>query len=510
MLATALCAHPPAAGGVAGAFGACGCAASAGRAQEPPYAELEETFKRRLDLGAAAPAGALDRAPAPLRVCLLQVFSLAGAQVCELRVGPSALVIKVKRRIARACKIPAGEQRLVFAGELMHDDATLEQCGLAGDAIDPADASPELRPMAVQCIRMGQSHLAQCLEGLAGDADPDIAVEASLGVVADTVLRAEHALSERTRARGLTDLGRAIRPLHRSELISWAIQAFDVLRFDESLLHSVVFTLDRFYATRTGYIEVGQIQKILLAVVCTEMKLAGADDFPPGHWQRVLAHLSHGHIELKDILEKEYEVLAGLAYEVDVPTPVTFLRELALAPGTLAQASRQVGPAGSVSSAADPPDLGAASGPGSRAVELALFLLDICLFSPEMLYSRPHCVLAAGALSAALRVVEADPDVRQACSEMRQRAMEDLSLYASHQHCVSEGEALDCEEDLLWFWHSRAIGETDQQFFPVVQAKFSRRIVSQGGMLRPSSARAALKRLHEAKEGGSGGKKPRA
>eukprot|EP00443_Scrippsiella_acuminata_P072150 CAMPEP_0115550472 /NCGR_PEP_ID=MMETSP0271-20121206/95239_1 /TAXON_ID=71861 /ORGANISM="Scrippsiella trochoidea, Strain CCMP3099" /LENGTH=225 /DNA_ID=CAMNT_0002984055 /DNA_START=22 /DNA_END=697 /DNA_ORIENTATION=- len=148
-------------------------------------------------------------------------------------------------------------------------------------------------------------NLARGVQEMRGSHQPDEAVEAALGGVVDTVLRAEHSLAERLRPRGAADLERAIEGRHRAELINWMVQAFEVLKFDDAILHSVVLTLDRYYAIRALPIEVGSIQKLLLSAVCTEMKLAGAEEFPPGHWQRVLSHLCHGRVALKAILETE-------------------------------------------------------------------------------------------------------------------------------------------------------------------------------------------------------------
>lgn len=382
----------------------------------------------------------------------LRVFSLAGAPLCELQCSPQTPVTRVKQRIARLSGVPEAEQRLVHGGALMRDESTLEGCLAAGG--EAAGGA-----IVIQCVRSGLSSASRHLEGLSRSQDPEIAIDAVMSSIVNEVCRAGHKLSERNRPRSAGELAGAIDPRHRAELINWMVQAFDVLRFDDGILHSVVLTLDRYYAARAQVIDVTEIQRVLLSAVCTEMKLCGTEDFPRGRWQQVLAHLCHGRISLQAILQTEFEVLAQLHFAVCVPTTLTFLRELGL-------------------------HVQGKSFSGKQPMVLALFLLELALFEPALQYGHSHVVLAAAALSGALRSLEeAMPQHQGECLELRGALMQDLVAYSPSQLLESD-EVLDCEEELLGLWWASATGASSctwAAFYPHLVTKFARRLWEPGG-----------------------------
>jgi len=256
----------------------------------------------------------------------------------------------------------------------------------------------------------------------------------------DSVMQTEHALSEGARPCA-ADVAMAITPQHRGELVNWMVQAFHAIHFDDSMLHSIVLTLDRYYARRASPIEATAIQQVLMAAVCTEMKLASASESPYGNWQHLLAHLCHGRLSMAAILKAEFDVLRRLGFVVGIPTPVTFLREFAMR-------------------------LDEAGADSHEALQLALFLLELALFEPEVQYAQPHVILAAGALSAALRALDAPPAQREAL-------VEDLPIYCQDLHSM-ENAVLDCEESLLNHWLMCSTGSiTWSQFYVHLENKFS-------------------------------------
>merc|ERR1719160_491289 len=103
--------------------------------------------------------------------------------------------------------------------------------------------------------------------------------------------------------------------------------ACHALMFEKAMLHGVVVALDRYYAARRyAPVGEGELMRLALAAICTEMKIANSDHFPPGYWQRILGHLSQGQVTLKSILSTEVMMLKQLKYVVGVPNPLTFLR----------------------------------------------------------------------------------------------------------------------------------------------------------------------------------------
>mmetsp|Transcript_116381 Transcript_116381/g.361587 ORF Transcript_116381/g.361587 Transcript_116381/m.361587 type:complete len:543 (-) Transcript_116381:24-1652(-) len=359
----------------------------------------------------------------------LRVASMSGTELAALRCLPGDLVSEVKRRLARVTGRPASEQRLVHGSSVLIDRETLAQAGIS-------------KPGAtLQCVCIRPSGVARSLEAQRRSEDPGSVLEAALADIVDSVMQAEHALSERVRPRA-ADVSRAITLQHRGELINWMVQAFDVLRFDDGILHSVVLTLDRYYARRVSPIDVNAIQKVLLSAVCTELKMASECEVPHGHWQRVLDHLCQGRLSVAAILQTEFEVLSKLGFVVGVPTPVTFLRELSLH-------ARGV-----------PEGMDA-----ERLLQLALFLLELALFEPDIQYGYPHSILAIGALSAALHTLEAP-------SEQQEALLEDVAVYCP-EVCQSQDLVLDCEEHLLLLWLACSSGTSSHaEFYLQLETKF--------------------------------------
>jgi len=368
----------------------------------------------------------------------LTVQTLGGGNVV-LHASPRDTVRQVKERLSRPAGATASQQRLVFGNDVLQDRKTL-----AGSGVSP----PKAR---LQLVIVSSSGLSRHLEAQQRCAeDFEDALEASLADIADSVFQAEHALSERWRPRA-SELLTAMTPKRRAELINWMLQAFDILQFDDMLLHNVVLTLDRYCSRRATPLDEAALQRVLLSAVCTEMKTANADDFPLGQWQHLLLHLCQGRVSLTVILRTECEVLKRLGFVVGVPTPLAFLRSLALRlRGRESQAP---------------------------VLSLAVFLLELALFDAQLEYSYPHVVLAAGALGAALWTSRAAP-------EHHEGLVEDLAAYCPD---VDEAEKLlvACEEELLTLWFQCAMGVNEwTPFFGPLQAKFGRharhQVVAQG------------------------------
>mmetsp|Transcript_81148 Transcript_81148/g.173629 ORF Transcript_81148/g.173629 Transcript_81148/m.173629 type:complete len:437 (-) Transcript_81148:126-1436(-) len=315
------------------------------------------------------------------------------------------------------------------------------------------------------------SGIARFLEERRSEAkDVEEQLEASMADNLDSVLRAEHALSERYRPRA-AELVMAMPTRRRAELISWMSQSFDILHLEDHFLHSVTLTLDRYYARQCAPVEDSLLQYVLLSAVCTELKTAGGDEFPENRWKRLITHLCQGRVPLTMILQTESQVLSRLDYIVGLPTPVTFLHTLGIR-----LRGEPLAP---------------------MWFSLATFLLELALLDPELEYDYPHAHLGAGALGAAFRVLDA-PAVRH------EELIEDVSEFWPAGGGTLPGArrtaelVADCEEDLLGLWLRCAMGIGDLAcFFSVLQAKYSRQNMHCVGLLHPADA---VRRLREERE----------
>mmetsp|Transcript_22198 Transcript_22198/g.49115 ORF Transcript_22198/g.49115 Transcript_22198/m.49115 type:complete len:339 (-) Transcript_22198:123-1139(-) len=287
------------------------------------------------------------------------------------------------------------------------------------------------------------SRYMECQLQEVGVDQPDGALLASLADVVDPILRAEYLTSEGSRPKA-KDVVRNIQMKDRCALIAWMLQAFDSLDFSDDLLHGTTLTFDRFCACSGSCLDLSTVQTVLLAIVCTELKLANLDDLPSRQWQQLVQHLSRGHISLQAVLHMELYVLTRLHFAVGIPTALTFLREL-----TLRLPENEVD--------VDEDQL-------AREQGLALFLLELALFDPEVQYRHPHAVLAAGALHAAKRALgtgTAIPD----------RLLEDLSAYGL---LASDGLVACCAEELLVLWRKCACAGHHEVPYMLLRAKFCR------------------------------------
>lgn len=401
-----------------------------------------------------------DRAAKEEETLEVTILNLSGAQLAILSCLPMELVSELKRRLFRVIGTAPSEQRLIHKHAILKDQDTLADCGIRRGGA------------TLHCIVIRPSAVARNLESQRHCEDPTQALLASLADVSDSVMQSEYELSEKVRPRA-EDVLRFITAKHRRELINWMVQAFELLHFDDFMLHSVVLTLDRYFASRDSAMEVTGFQNIVLSVVCTEMKLASETEFPRSHRHQVLARLGHRRVELSTILRWEFEVLSRLNFVVGVPTPVTFLRELAVHLKELVSTTDMSDAEKSTFC--------------SQAVQLALFLLELSLSQTKLQYQRPHALLATAALGAALQTLGAPAEHREAIHE-------DLAAYCPGAG-PCEREVLEIEEQLLQLWADCASGQGPcSDCYAQLEAKFNcparQRVASlcaKGGLARLSA-----------------------
>lgn len=377
---------------------------------------------------AIAPIGQEEQQTGGGGVLQLTVQTISGNNLATLCCSHHDTVYEVKQRLVRFSGALVGQQQLVYGSSVLQDCDTLASCGITGEKA------------TMHYVRIKSSGISRYLAERRDTEDPFQALERSLADVVDSAMQSEHALSERARPRA-ADLAIAMTASCRAELISWMVQAFDALRLDDNVLHSTASLLDRYYARREVRIEDTALHGMLLAAACTVMKTGSL----VVGWRTVLGHLCQGQLDIPTVLRTEVELLGQIGFQVFVPTPVTFLDTLCLR-----------------LRAGEPHAQDA-----TRWQSLALFLLELVLFDAELQYGYPHAVLAAGALSAALRTTGAPPERYEALAE-------DLATY-----CPSLVSAVDmvgrCEEDLLKLWSACDRGECQwRDVYLHVKAKFQR------------------------------------
>jgi len=387
----------------------------------------------------------------------LTVTSIGGNCLAVLRAAPGDTVRQVKERLRGVRGATSGQQQLVYGRMVMQDSHTLAHCGL----LSPK-ATVQL--VIIDCA----SSISRHLEAVKGSATTDVgeALEASLADIVDPVFQAEHALSERWRPCP-ADLARAgggaPTPRRRAELIAWMMQSFEILELDDAVLHAVVLTLDRYYARRITPMDDALLQRVLLAAVCTELKISCNADLPAGHWQHLLTHLCQGRVPITTILRTELEVLSRLGFVVGVPTPHDFLLGLSIRLRDKEEAEKWL--------------------------QLARFFLEITLFDADLEYTYSHVILAAAALGASLRAFAAP-------AECHKDLLEDLAAYFPDLEPAHSREVdfFTCQQELLTLWVqcSADVHELAEVCRPL-RVKLERNLHLCGGLaLSPSEALRSL------------------
>lgn len=291
------------------------------------------------------------------------------------------------------------------------------------------------------------SELAQYLDRLR-NASPEEAIDATLSDIVDRSFARLHEKS----VRGLPDakgLLANVSAMQRELVVNWLIQACDIMHFSDSVLYSTVLTLDRYCSVVGKPIPMDMMQKVLMATVCTVLKMSVADDIGMP-LKTILPHLCRHQVSLPEILHMEQRVLITLGFEVSTPSALEFLDILSvrLEPGGVALHS------------------------------LANFLLQLSLLDAQFHYMYPHLILAAAALFVALRSLAASPrlfgvllkDLALACPGIRS-PQKRLASCASGLHS-------------LWVEHARSNGTRA----PYLLAKFSSSRYHQVATLSPPSS----------------------
>eukprot|EP00931_Biecheleriopsis_adriatica_P122068 TRINITY_DN9708_c0_g4_i1.p1 TRINITY_DN9708_c0_g4~~TRINITY_DN9708_c0_g4_i1.p1 ORF type:complete len:413 (+),score=90.06 TRINITY_DN9708_c0_g4_i1:19-1257(+) len=309
------------------------------------------------------------------------------------------------------------------------------------------------------------SHLARFLEAQGqAPGDDTEALEAAMAPCIDSMLKAQHLASERSRPSSDRVVA-ALSSKHRAQLIAWIMQVFSILGLDDALVHSVALTIDRFCACQDRAVPNSMLECLMLSAACTEFKTDGFSDQPEFTWKRILEHMSQGRVPMLRILHFELHLLTRLQYVVGLPTPLTFVRSLA----TRMRGEEQV----------------------TQWLGLATFLLDLALLDLDLQHAYAHAYLAAGALMATLRVFSAPVRHREAL-------LEDVdACWPAGGPETSDEIVATCEEELLQLWIRGQEGMIEHGCYPMLEAKFRCQSKIQVSLLTPDEALTALREERE-------------
>eukprot|EP00419_Tripos_fusus_P008976 CAMPEP_0172662810 /NCGR_PEP_ID=MMETSP1074-20121228/5560_1 /TAXON_ID=2916 /ORGANISM="Ceratium fusus, Strain PA161109" /LENGTH=451 /DNA_ID=CAMNT_0013478745 /DNA_START=42 /DNA_END=1398 /DNA_ORIENTATION=- len=386
----------------------------------------------------------------------VEVRTVGGTLLAELTVHPEETVGLLKQRVLvgiqdaelRAC---CRQPVLVAGNKPLPDGHRFIDC-LGGPAGLAQAASASVGGPLVLClVSMQRSRLADKLEQFERSGG-DVAGAVD---VADAVFQAEHEASLRHRPQAI-NVTTAMPQEKRAQVVAWLGMACEAMLLDDALLHGAVLTLDRYLSACRETLNESQLLQLSLAALCTEMKLANEDNFPPGHWQRVLARLSQGRLLLSGVFEAEAAMLRQLGFVLFIPTVLTFLSGLSLRfvgkPQDPMETPMQDGRPGP-------------STPGMALhVVLARLLAELVLYDAELQYRHAPAILAGATLGTALLccgpiashetvAAEADnPDSDGSTLEAQHGLLlQDLASYCPGT-CGLDGMVRTAELDILHFW----------------------------------------------------------
>jgi hypothetical protein len=236
------------------------------------------------------------------------------------------------------------------------------------------------------------------LSALSEHTDPAMALESTMAPLIDDVLVAMHVAEKRLRIAS-SNLEQHVNLEHRRKVVAWLVKAFHVVSFDDQLLYGTVQLADSYLNNCRKFISGSILQSIVMACVCTMLKLATADhrvySVPD-----LIEHITHNQITLERVLRVEREVLAGVEFNLSTPTIHQFLESFTLRitidPSSgVARAERDW-----IGLATVPVQEAVVGGPAvarPKFFHLADFLCQLSLLNHEMLDHLPS-LLAASAL----------------------------------------------------------------------------------------------------------------
>uniref|UniRef100_A0A7R9ZYV8 Uncharacterized protein n=1 Tax=Pyrodinium bahamense TaxID=73915 RepID=A0A7R9ZYV8_9DINO len=405
-------------------------------------------------------------------VILVEVRMIGGALVAQLAAAAGETVGSLKQRVLAHADPgyhqSSGRPRLVMGCTPLQESRRLNEC------LDSSAFTAEgVLVLNLVCpwpssLAAHVEHLERHGSELNGASD-----------VADAVFQAENAFSVRCQPQAAA-VTHALPKETRAQVVAWLGMACEATLIDDTLLHGAVLTLDRYAASCGEPVDEMRLLRLSLASLCTEMKLTNEDDFPSGHWQRVLLHLSQGRELLPGVLEAEADMLRRLRFVVGVPTPLTFLNGLAL---RLSEPPQQFDGSSAQGRGRrlDDGRPGPTTRVGALCLVLARLLTELALYDADLEYRYYPAVLAAGALGAALLAVgpevagggaaedafagtglaaseeagavQAPEAVREvaALTAWHETLFDDLASYCPGVSSL-DGMVCDAELDLLFFW----------------------------------------------------------
>lgn len=176
-----------------------------------------------------------------------------------------------------------------------------------------------------------EGEVAQALPGevLAAEGFEDM--DATVLDVASSVLQWSHVSSQQHLPSGDGLAQRlAGATVDREAILTWLVQACDIMHFQENILASTVLTLDRYCWVAQEQLSMDCIQKVLMAVLCVVLKVISVQDeiCQSMPLRGLLRHLCREQVPLEQILQYEQRVLRALKFEVSTPSALEFLDTL--------------------------------------------------------------------------------------------------------------------------------------------------------------------------------------
>jgi hypothetical protein len=210
------------------------------------------------------------------------------------------------------------------------------------------------------------------------------------------------------------------------------------------MLFAAVVLLDRYLAKAPGPIALAALQRVLMAAVCTVLKLSVVDEISQP-LRAVISRLCRDQLKYREILWTELAVLQTLGFEVTAPTALDFADTLC---------TRQIRVDGT------------RSNEDMKVYQLVKFLLELSLFDVQLHYRYPHVVLAAAAVYIGLWTLSAPATAFEAL-------LEDLVMH-SNEFAAPYRVLMQCVSSLHITWCMYAASQdTEQDVCPHLKWKFS-------------------------------------
>jgi hypothetical protein len=168
-----------------------------------------------------------------------------------------------------------------------------------------------------------------------------------------------------------------IQAIHRAKMIDWMVEVMATFKCTEQAFFISVSLMDRYFSSSKSSVPVDQLH---ISGISSMFLASKYEDIYPLLMKTVYSKIGHKKFPVKQLHDKEAEIMRALKFKVGAPTPLEFVERFSN-------------------------ELFKSHPLNKRILEVAKFILRSSIFDYELSQMKPS-ELAGGALYVAVKIVE--------------------------------------------------------------------------------------------------------